>query len=80
MVDLASEVFMLSLVAGSKLFIVDLQSSNPVVVLFHLVLQSGHGFSLEAFEFLEQLPLGSEVVFALVLNLFKLIIMLLVFN
>ena len=68
MVDPASEVFMLNLVAGSKLFIVDLYSSDSIVVLFHLVLQSSHGFSLEAFELLEQLALGSEVVLALMLN------------
>ena len=59
---------MLSGVARSKLFIVDLQSSDSIVMLLYFVLQSSHGLSLESFKLFEQLALRPEVMFALVLN------------
>jgi hypothetical protein len=62
------KIFVLSGVARSKLFIVNLQSSDSIVMLLYFVLQSSHSFSLESFKLFEQLALRSEVMFALVLN------------
>ena len=66
--DALGEVFVFSGVAGSELFIVDLDSSNSIVMLLHFVLQSGHGFSLESLKLLEQLALRSEVMLSLLFN------------